>query len=303
MGGSRGAWMTALSHRHQAVLWEGLESCASVSGSREPRRVLEQGWDRGRLAARCGAIRAGREGTRGSTGEGSWGGRAEGDAGLGGPGHRSPWMPIMCSRMSTLSAKIFRASRSCCTPSPWGGGSRGVRATLLQRPVPARHFPLVTIVNATATTDETPRHQGWGSNSSSQTRNLKPRRAGPTARKWPSRKWPSRKWPSPGLHTALSASGLSLRLPWPPAASLCTLLSRKCPAVGRAPHTGPWVGGALLVSVPVPPIRGHSRGKARGRAQRWCLCVPGTRPTHGEGPRVSGHVNRLINEDKMTRSL
>lgn len=153
---------------------------------------------------------------------------------------------------------------------------------------------------------ETPRHQGWGSNSSSQTRNLKPRRAGPTARKWPSRKWPSRKWPSPGLHTALAASGLSLLLPWPPAASLCTLLSRRYPAVGRAPHTGPWVGGALLVSVPVPPIRGQSRGcrKARGRAQRWRLCVPGNRPTHGEGPRVSGHVNRLINgEDKMTRSL
>ena len=154
--------MAALSHRHQAVLGEGLGSCTSVSGSREPRRVPEQGWDRGRLAARCGAIRAGREGTRGSTGEGSRGGGAEGDAGLCGPGHRSPWMPIMCSRMSTLSAKIFRASRSCCTPSPWGGGSRGVRATLLQRPVPARHFPLVTIVNATATTDETPRQPGLG---------------------------------------------------------------------------------------------------------------------------------------------
>lgn len=47
----------------------------SVSGSRETRRVLEQGWDRGRLAAKCGAIRAGREGTRGSTA------RAAGDGG------------------------------------------------------------------------------------------------------------------------------------------------------------------------------------------------------------------------------
>lgn len=29
-----------------------------------------------------------------------------------------PWIPIMCSRINTLSAKIFRASRSCWTPSP-----------------------------------------------------------------------------------------------------------------------------------------------------------------------------------------
>ena len=39
----------------------------SISGSREPWRVLEQGWDKGTLAAKCGAIKAGREGTRGST--------------------------------------------------------------------------------------------------------------------------------------------------------------------------------------------------------------------------------------------
>lgn len=28
-------------------------------------------------------------------------------------------MPIMCSRIRTLSARIFRASLSCCTASPW----------------------------------------------------------------------------------------------------------------------------------------------------------------------------------------
>lgn len=30
----------------------------------------------------------------------------------------APWMPIMCSRIRTLSARIFRASLSCCTASP-----------------------------------------------------------------------------------------------------------------------------------------------------------------------------------------
>ena len=102
-----------------------------VSGSREPWRVLEQGWDKGHQGRERGEQR--------QHGEGSRGGGAEEDAGLSVSNH-SPWIPIMCSRMSTLSAKIFRASRSCCTPSPWGGESRGVRATLLQHPVPACHF-------------------------------------------------------------------------------------------------------------------------------------------------------------------
>lgn len=31
---------------------------------------------------------------------------------------RGSWTPIICSRIRTLSARIFRASRSCCTPSP-----------------------------------------------------------------------------------------------------------------------------------------------------------------------------------------
>lgn len=50
------------------------------------------------------------------------------------PGHHSPWIPIMCSRMRTLSARIFKASRSCCTPSPCGEQTARVRAILPQCP-------------------------------------------------------------------------------------------------------------------------------------------------------------------------
>lgn len=48
-------------------------------------------------------------------------------------GRHSPWIPIMCSRMRTLSARIFRASRSCWTPSPCRGGSHQGQG----RPTPA----------------------------------------------------------------------------------------------------------------------------------------------------------------------
>lgn len=57
-------------------------------------------------------------------------------------------MPIMCSRIRTLSARIFRASLSCCTASPWtapaclfrivfqmrsGGGKKKTPSRLLPR--------------------------------------------------------------------------------------------------------------------------------------------------------------------------
>lgn len=46
------------------------------------------------------------------------------------PSRYSPWTPIMCSRMRTLSARIFRASRSCCTPSPWYGRNAKFRVSV-----------------------------------------------------------------------------------------------------------------------------------------------------------------------------
>lgn len=95
-----------------------------------------------------------------------------------GPGHHAPWIPIICSRMRTLSARIFSASRSCCTPSPWvggGGGSQGQghpASVYCPSPPHARHFPPATNISTTVITGRTSRRQGWGSNDYSETRNL-----------------------------------------------------------------------------------------------------------------------------------
>lgn len=127
--------------------------------SRESLRVLEQegtgsGWGLGKTTWQPseGNTAAGRPET-GSHQEGgrSGAGEAEGDSQLCGqlwacpflgPGHYSPWIPIMCSRMRTLSARIFKASRSCCTPSPWQGGNsqgQGRSASLyMLSPLPPR---------------------------------------------------------------------------------------------------------------------------------------------------------------------
>lgn len=127
----------------------------SVMGSRALMRVLERGgtgsgWGWGKLSGSQakGTWRQGdqrqRRPPRGQQGAGGRGrGGSDSEAGCGpprpGPGRCSPWTPIMCSRMRTLSARIFKASRSCCTPSPWWGGSSGVRDIPRQRahcPVP-----------------------------------------------------------------------------------------------------------------------------------------------------------------------
>lgn len=127
--------------------------------SRESLRVPEQGgagsgWGLGkttwqpsegnREAGRTETVAAVRRAARG------WGGRSRGrlpalwpavGPPTSGPGHYSPWIPIMCSRMRTLSARIFKASRSCCTPSPWKGGngeSQGRAASSHMPPFPPR---------------------------------------------------------------------------------------------------------------------------------------------------------------------
>lgn len=110
-------------------------------GHREPRRVLEQGEAQGLtgVGGRPSGSQAEvssetRDGRSCHKGGRQRGGGSGGDSQLWGqlwgrpapgPGHNSPWIPIMCSRMRTLSARIFRASRSCCTPSLWRGGSTG----------------------------------------------------------------------------------------------------------------------------------------------------------------------------------
>lgn len=145
-GGGRGPGMTGWRlcvTGHQAMQGRDLgldeSGCQAWAAGRQPGSLSGEG--RQGQAGVWGKLPGSQlKGTwKGSCHEGSeeWEVGAEGECQLRGqlwahpllgPGHHSPWIPIMCSRMRTLSARIFKASRSCCTPSPCREEAARVRA-------------------------------------------------------------------------------------------------------------------------------------------------------------------------------